>query len=143
MTSFLLHTFGRLLHAASLFTTQLRKENRECSHTHTHSSICECVSLCNSLLQQPVLMSRCVDAPRRAASFVFYFGLCSWQLSSLAPPSLSLPHSTPPPPSGAVALFIAVLLQFVFVRKLHFSAFYISINFSSCAVAAFYAAILA
>lgn len=67
----------------------------------------------------------------------FYFGLCSWQLSSLLP-------------SSVAALFIALLLQFVFVRKLHFSAFYISINFPRCAAAvavavaaAFYAAILA
>lgn len=136
----MLHTFGRLLHAASLFTTQLRIENRECSHTHTYTYSLVCVCVCNRLLQQPVLMSRCVVAPRRAASFVFYFGLCSWQLYSLAL------HHPPPPPlffplTHVVALFIAVL-QFVFVRKLHFSAFYISINFPSCA-AAFYAGILA
>lgn len=92
--------------------------------------MCVCVCLCNSLLQQPVLMSRCVDAPRRAASFVFYFGLCSWQLSSLAPP-LSLSASFYPSPSlwcccafyCCAAAVCCVCAEIAFLCILHFNKF--------------------
>lgn len=90
-------------------------------------------------LQPPVAAARFNVPLCRRASTCCKFCLLFWSLL-LAIASLASHLSlclilSPTPPSGVVALFIAVLLQFVFVRKLHFSAFYISINFSSCAAA--------
>lgn len=87
--------------------------------------------VCNRLLQQPVLMSRCVVAPRRAASFVFYFGLCSWQLSSLVCPlsPLFLSQSTPYPSLWCCCAFyccaaaVCVCAEIAFLCILHFNKF--------------------